>query len=622
MGGGPKAAASVAAGKHVRVSSSMTAPDKPAEELESLTRLAKSFADRRMLDEASDLFELALRFAPDNLGLKLNLAQVRYRQRQSRGRQRRGAEEELRENLRRAAIDSAHFFGLAALYEERGEQELAAECLQIARHKDLANPYVHKLSGRIFFRQRRFDEAADELRAARRYNPFDRQIAELLGRVEYERGNYREALEATIDAFLLLSETDREKGRELINRIRELKTVRKITGEELVGLFHERRDKLQTSFDRLELYRERFVLGGESRGDEDAGEAEQDPQSGRIELAVRLREFEIWSRLDDQQVFHLTQAAHEERRRKGSKIFEYGSDGTDIYVLEKGRISIRRPTSYGNFELGILNPGTVFGEVNFITRSQRTGEAVAIDDCRLVRLDGDELEVMITEWPDLGVEIYLSFWHGLAKKLRGANDQLRTFFASERTAEELLKMRQDPRVQAGDVDVQPDEKIALLREQGLTGAELVTLADFSNVKQFPGGRFLFHEGDAGDEMYVILEGQVMISKLIPGGGEEALAILGRGDFFGEMALIDGEPRSADAKAFQGPVTAIAFDEKTLKEVLAMESRSALDFMKLLCRLICKRLREIDEKVTGWRIMSGSQPVDEVRSTEFPTYRSA
>ena len=48
----------------------------------------------------------------------------------------------------------------------------------------------------------------------------------------------------------------------------------------------------------------------------------------------------------------------------------------------------------------------------------------------------------------------------------------------------------------------------------------------------------------------------------------------------------------------------------LRQVLAMESRAALDFMALLCRLIAQRLREIDEKVTGWRIMSGSRPDDD------------
>ena len=122
-------------------------------------------------------------------------------------------------------------------------------------------------------------------------------------------------------------------------------------------------------------------------------------------------------------------------------------------------------------------------------------------------------------------------------------------------------------------------------------------------------------------MYVVLEGRVMITKFIPGGGEEALAILGRGDFFGEMSLIDGQPRSADAKAYDGPVTLVAFDQTTLQEVMAMDPRSALDFMKLLCRLIADRLRDIDEKVTSWRIMSGSRPI-EAETVPFPDRHSA
>jgi CRP-like cAMP-binding protein len=99
---------------------------------------------------------------------------------------------------------------------------------------------------------------------------------------------------------------------------------------------------------------------------------------------------------------------------------------------------------------------------------------------------------------------------------------------------------------------------------------------------------------------------VRISKYIPGGGEEALAILERGDFFGEMALIDGQPRSADARAHGGPCTVLALDQPTVHEVLSLDPQAALDFLQLLCRLVAKRLREIDEKVIGWRIMSGER----------------
>ena len=72
---------------------------------------------------------------------------------------------------------------------------------------------------------RRSDAARESLRTSRRFNPFDRKTAELLGRVEYEREHYREALEAVVDAFLLLTEHDRDDAGQLRARIRQLKKL-------------------------------------------------------------------------------------------------------------------------------------------------------------------------------------------------------------------------------------------------------------------------------------------------------------------------------------------------------------------------------------------------------------
>ncbi len=580
----------------------MSSPRNPPVDLELLTSLAKRFADRELYDEADDLFQLALRFEPSNMGIQLNLAEVRKHRRASLGDSARDAQEAVREELRRAAIDSAHFFGLAALYEERGKPDLAKECLEIACRREMINPFAHKLNGKLLLRANDFDKAGRELRRAQRYNPFDREIADLLGRVEYEREHYSEALEATIDAFLLLRDDDRESAGRLKKRIRTLKSIREISSADLVQLFRERREKLQTAFERLELMRERILREQEiSRQIRLMPKAR--PGSGRLELARRLRDLGVWSNLDEEQVFQLTRAAREEHCEKGTRIFPYLGEEADIFVLEKGRVAIQRPTSYGSFLLGTLGPGSVFGEVNFILPGERTGEAVATADCDLIRLDPSELELVIEQHPGLGVQIFWGFWHSLAQKLRGANEVLRTFFSEDQAAEGLHKRRP-----AGeDVEVGEDDKLELLREQGLSGAELETLADLSSVKRYPGGTYLFHEGDDGDEMYVVLEGRVMITKFIPGGGDEALAILDRGDFFGEMAMLDGEPRSADAKAYEGPATVVTFDQKTLSEILAMDPKAARRFLLLLCRLICKRLREIDEKVVSWQIMAGVPP---------------
>ena len=51
---------------------------------------------------------------------------------------------------------------------------------------------------------------------------------------------------------------------------------------------------------------------------------------------------------------------------------------------------------------------------------------------------------------------------------------------------------------------------------------------------------------------------------------------------------------------------LTLDQATVREILAMDPHAALEFMQLLCRLVGNRLREIDEKVVGWRILSGER----------------
>ena len=63
-------------------------------------------------------------------------------------------------------------------------------------------------------------------------------------------------------------------------------------------------------------------------------------------------------------------------------------------------------------------------------------------------------------------------------------------------------------------------------------------------RTYNAGDVIFHEGDAGAEMFIIQSGKVKITKLVKGGVEKTLVILGPGDFFGEMALLDKSPRSA------------------------------------------------------------------------------
>ena len=148
------------------------------------------------------------------------------------------------------------------------------------------------------------------------------------------------------------------------------------------------------------------------------------------------------------------------------------------------------------------------------------------------------------------------------------------------------------------------QKVDLLRERGLSASELKLLATFSTEEHFAAGSVVFREGEVGDKLYIILDGNVRISKYIPGVGEEALAILERGDFFGEMSLIDGSPRSATAKAHGDDTKVLRISKERLDEVLQSATGGAIELLSILCRLLSGRLREINDKIVQWKYMSG------------------
>src|ERR1041385_366943 len=84
----------------------------------------------------------------------------------------------------------------------------------------------------------------------------------------------------------------------------------------------------------------------------------------------------------------------------------------------------------------------------------------------------------------------------------------------------------------------------------LTDAATILLRDLLSVRDVGSGEELFHKGDSGDAMYLIESGRVRISIIDEDHKEIILAELAQGDFFGEMSIIDGRNRSADAKVIE------------------------------------------------------------------------
>jgi CRP/FNR family transcriptional regulator, cyclic AMP receptor protein len=131
---------------------------------------------------------------------------------------------------------------------------------------------------------------------------------------------------------------------------------------------------------------------------------------------------------------------------------------------------------------------------------------------------------------------------------------------------------------------------------GLPSAHLRRVVDIGAEASYRRNQNIFEEGDAGDSFYLILEGAVRISRFVPGMGEEALAVLRPGAYFGEMSLIDDAPRSAAALAHEA-CRVFVVNRKDLEDLLFVDRDLAYELLWNFVRTLSRRLRATNDKMT-------------------------
>jgi CRP-like cAMP-binding protein len=135
-------------------------------------------------------------------------------------------------------------------------------------------------------------------------------------------------------------------------------------------------------------------------------------------------------------------------------------------------------------------------------------------------------------------------------------------------------------------------KIHLFR--GLAPRGLERIAAIAGEETHARG-LVFREGELGDKLYFILEGKVRISRNLAGMGEEALAVLGPGDAFGEMSLIDDTPRSADAHVHE-PCRLLVITREAFEDLLFIHKDLAYEILWNFVKILSHRLRDANDKM--------------------------
>lgn len=149
---------------------------------------------------------------------------------------------------------------------------------------------------------------------------------------------------------------------------------------------------------------------------------------------------------------------------------------------------------------------------------------------------------------------------------------------------------------------------------GLPAPSIDAIARLAHRKTYEKGVQIFNQGDDGDALYGVASGRVRIFTADDKGHEVSLNVLGPGDTFGEIALLDGLPRTASAAAIE-PSKLVIIPRSQFVEHLERDSGLAMHLMKLLC----ERLRWVSDLIEESSFLAGPARVAKRLSILVETY---
>lgn len=303
----------------------------------------------------------------------------------------------------------------------------------------------------------------------------------------------------------------------------------------------------------------------------------------------RLQTLPLLAGLGDEALTAIARRLTSVERRKDEYIVESGQGPEALFVVESGQVHLLSSEEGGDFsEIGA---GESFGELAVLTGKPHGRSAQAATDVVLWALPAADFDEVTKEHP--GIRLALS------KSIR----------------EPLL-----PRDQARAL-----ERLAKMPLfSGLTEEILLAVGERLLLRHVPAGEMVFAEGASGDSFYLIDSGQVeIVSKGAMGG--DILALLGPDEFFGEMALLTGKPRSTGARAAshvnlwvlyrtdfddlvnRHPSISLALSRVLSDRLAEMDRRfseSHLRGIKLLAGLSSSQLEDVSHRLSPIRFRQG------------------
>ncbi|MGP1512400.1 MAG: Crp/Fnr family transcriptional regulator [Treponema sp.] len=250
--------------------------------------------------------------------------------------------------------------------------------------------------------------------------------------------------------------------------------------------------------------------------------------------------------------------------RKDSYLLIEGKEESNrFYIIQSGQVRCFRANDPYNISAKILGPGDFVGVIPCMAGRFQVESVLALTDVKCISVKKEQYPELIEKNIPVALKIIRTF----ANKMRTMNEQLTKLtlnnisldtpehicevaayydnagcsdiatYAYYRYLKECPKGRNIPFAQKRFVALKPSSKAVYFEPTG------------DLARNYPKDCMIFSESQSGSDMFIIQDGQVAISKVV-NGNEVMLAVLKKGDMFGEMALLENKPRSASATAHE------------------------------------------------------------------------
>jgi CRP-like cAMP-binding protein len=251
--------------------------------------------------------------------------------------------------------------------------------------------------------------------------------------------------------------------------------------------------------------------------------------------------------------------------KKDSYIIVEGKQNADrFYIIRQGKVRVSKEVEVVEEEGSLLGPGDFFGVVSTMSNHSHIETAQAMTDVTLISVHRDQYGLLIEKNTPVAMKIIMAF----SKRMRFLDEAL-TRITLKSTAEadpsHLFRVaeyyaHQNQYNQAFYAYYQylkhcPNGQHIDVAKERLTKIKPYSKAVYldGSTEEFnrfyPKETMVFSEGMPGSELYIIQKGSVKITKIVD-NNEVLLAVLKSGDIFGEMAILENKPRSANAVAYE------------------------------------------------------------------------